>query len=65
MPRCYYEQGADCGNAYTLDGEQIVNSAGVTSENMTEYADLFEQFKWTFRKNTEGNWIFESIIKVK
>lgn len=64
LPMCYYVQGVECGNAYTFDGEEIANSAGVTFENMTEHADLFDQFKWTFKKADDGRYVFETVEKV-
>ncbi len=33
--------------------------------NLLDYAELVDQFRWTFVKNTEGNYVFEKLEKVK
>lgn len=34
-------------------------------QNMLEHADLVSQFRWVFVKNTEGNYVFEKLERVK
>lgn len=50
--------------ARKLDGAEIADSEGITVENMKDFDDLFDNFKWTFVKNAEGNYVFEKLEKV-
>ena len=37
----------------------------VKEKAFDDYLDKLDSFKWTFVKNSEGNYIFESVEKIK
>lgn len=37
----------------------------MASRPLRDYADQLSQFKWTFRKNDEGNYVFEGLMRVR
>lgn len=59
---CYFD-----GYCYPLsaDGDDTIvdenNSVAVRADNLADYKDILDRFKWTFRKNGEGNYVFEGL----
>ena len=49
---------------YDLHGNEIDLPKGITKENIIEYKDNLEKFKWTFAKKDDGNYIFEKVEKI-
>ena len=49
----------------STSGKEIQLNESLTKENIVDNKDLFDKFKWNFIKNSEGNYIFESVEKIK
>lgn len=45
--------------------EQNIEGLEYNSIKLADYADLVDQFRWIFVRNSEGNYIFEKMEKVK
>ncbi len=52
---------------YELGGydPKYVIDYNLTNENILEHAEEFSRYKWTFSKNTDGNYVLEKIEKVE
>ena len=48
-----------------LSGNEISLPKGTDNENIIEYKDKLEKFKWTFVKDNNDNYIFDNVKKIK
>ena len=52
-------------NLLDSTGTNKINlNSKLTKDNITNYKDKLENFKWTFDKNEDGNYVFEKVEKI-
>lgn len=56
--------GADVCPARKLDGAEVVDGEKITWSNMRDFADRFDNFKWTFTKNADRDYIYSSLEQI-
>lgn len=64
-----YVNGSHCGISDIDDYKTITEwsdpEPGVDAETMIQEKEKYPKFKWTFTKNAEGNYVFESLERVE
>jgi len=60
---CWVAGQGKC-EASRLDGVIIPNSENMSFNNMRDYADQFDQFRWTFKKTADGNYVYDKMEKI-
>lgn len=56
--------GQEACSASRLDGSLIPGGENINVENIRDYADQFDTFKWTFTKNEAGNYVFAGLERL-